>query len=248
MTQTSDDLAYLQKLGILVWVPVECYQQSSLAIQADDVGATTTQSAPVAKTLKADPKLSKPNWPGLKRTVADCTACALHKGRSQVVFGVGDDGARLMVIGEAPGVDEDRVGEPFVGRAGQLLNAMLQAIAYPRESVYIANVIKCRPPNNRTPQPEEIQHCLGFLEQQIALVKPQAILLLGKVAAHALLKTNLPLGQLRGPQQYLEIPVIVTYHPAYLLRNPLAKKQSWEDLKQLKGLMQSVSINVKQLT
>jgi DNA polymerase len=149
------------------------------------------------------------------------------------VFGVGDVNADWMLIGEAPGAEEDRRGEPFVGRAGKLLDAMLQAVGLAREKVFIANILKCRPPNNRDPRPEEVLACGNYLAQQINTVKPRLILALGRVAAQNLLKTETPIGKMRGKRYHygdLLVPVVVTYHPAYLLRSPRAKKKSWQDL------------------
>jgi DNA polymerase len=157
----------------------------------------------------------------------------LHQGRTQAVFGVGDTQARLMVIGEAPGADEDRQGEPFVGRAGQLLNAMLAAIGFARESVYIANIVKCRPPGNRDPHADEAAACQGYLHRQIELIGPSLILSVGRVSAHNLLQTDSPVGRLRGRTHRFQpgdIPLIVTYHPAYLLRRPEEKAKVWQDL------------------
>ncbi|NJO14706.1 MAG: uracil-DNA glycosylase [Thioploca sp.] len=175
----------------------------------------------------------KANWETLQQQVRACTACQLHQTRTQTVLGVGNRQADWMFIGEAPGVDEDAQGEPFVGRAGQLLNAMLYAIELRREEVYIANIIKCRPPNNRNPTHEESTRCNPFLQQQIALIKPKLIIALGRVAAQQLLATTEPIGQLRGRRfeyTYLGIPLIATYHPAYLLRRPTEKRRAWQDL------------------
>ncbi len=169
----------------------------------------------------------------LRARVAECHACALHATRSQTVFGVGDPHARLMIIGEAPGADEDRQGEPFVGRAGQLLNAMLAAIGFAREQVYIANIIKCRPPGNRDPHIEEAAACQPYLHRQIALIQPRLILSVGRISAHNLLGTDQSVGRLRGRVHRFDpgdIPVIVTYHPAYLLRRPAEKAKAWADL------------------
>lgn len=172
------------------------------------------------------------DWDALQAAVARCTTCDLHATRTQTVFGIGNRNADWMIIGEAPGADEDRQGEPFVGRAGQLLNNMLRAIGLQREQVYIANVIKCRPPNNRNPHVDEISQCLGYLQRQIALVKPRLILVVGRVAAHGLLKVDTPLGKLRGQvYRFCDTPVVVTYHPAYLLRTPRDKAKSWDDLR-----------------
>jgi DNA polymerase len=173
-------------------------------------------------------------WRVLQARVAGCTDCALHAGRTQTVFGVGDRQAEWMIIGEAPGADEDRQGEPFVGRAGQLLNAMLAALGLARDAVYIANILKCRPPNNRDPRPEEMAACEGYLQQQVALVQPRIILAVGGVAAKNLLKSDAPVGKLRGRRhEYGDtgIPLVVTYHPAYLLRSPKEKRKSWQDLR-----------------
>jgi DNA polymerase len=171
------------------------------------------------------------DWDALAVAVKDCTACGLRAGCTQTVFGVGDREARWLVIGEAPGADEDRQGEPFVGRAGQLLNSMLTAIGLKREQVYIANVLKCRPPGNRDPKPEEAETCRPYLERQIALIKPGIILALGRIAAQNLLNTETPIGKLRGGVHRLgDIPVVVTYHPAYLLRSPGEKRKAWVDL------------------
>jgi uracil-DNA glycosylase len=180
-------------------------------------------------------------WDRLAAEVRACTRCALHRGRTQTVFGVGRRDAELLVIGEAPGADEDRQGEPFVGRAGQLLNAMLRAIGLPRGEVYIANILKCRPPNNRDPQPEEASTCTPYLSRQIALVRPRAILAVGRIAAQWLLQSDAPIGRLRGRVfHYGEsgTPLIVTYHPAYLLRTPLAKATAWTDLVMVRDLLQ----------
>ncbi len=173
------------------------------------------------------------SWDELSAAVSGCTRCALCETRTQTVFGTGDRAARWFVVGEAPGADEDRAGEPFVGRAGQLLNAMLRAIGLARESVYIANVLKCRPPGNRDPRPDEAGECLGYLRRQLALVEPDVVLCVGRIAAHNLLGTDQALSRLRGRTHELaglRAPVVVTYHPAYLLRTPADKRKAWEDL------------------
>jgi uracil-DNA glycosylase len=174
----------------------------------------------------------------LAKTVSVCTRCALHQSRTQTVFGVGNPNAQLMFIGEAPGADEDAKGEPFVGRAGQLLNKIIAAMGMQREDVYIGNILKCRPPRNRDPQPSEVECCEAYLRAQIALIQPKYICALGRIAAHWLLKTEAPLGALRtGQHVYEGIPVIVTYHPAALLRNPAFKAPCWEDMKKLMALL-----------
>ena len=201
---------------------------------------------PVDEATSAD-QANKPEdkdriWHQLEQAVSSCTKCDLHQSRTQTVFGVGYRNARLLIIGEAPGKDEDLQGEPFVGRAGQLLNAMLAAIGLQREQIYIANVLKCRPPNNRDPRPEEAQACAPWLEQQIALIQPELILVLGRIAAHHLLNTDRSLASLRGrTHQYAGIPLIVSYHPAYLLRQPVEKRKSWQDLKYVKSLLKGGS-------
>lgn len=176
------------------------------------------------------------DWDALRSAVASCEACTLCKTRTQTVFGVGDQQTDWMVIGEAPGEQEDRQGVPFVGAAGQLLDNMLKAVGRSRtatgsEGAYIANVLKCRPPANRNPQPEEVAQCEPFLRRQVALVKPRIILLMGRFAVQSILQTQEPIGRLRGRvHQYEGVPVIVTYHPAYLLRTPTDKAKAWADL------------------
>ncbi|MGH7187331.1 MAG: uracil-DNA glycosylase, partial [Pseudomonadota bacterium] len=169
----------------------------------------------------------------LRGVVAGCRRCDLHRTRTQTVFGVGNPHPEWLIIGEAPGADEDRQGEPFVGRAGQLLNAMLAAIGLCREEVYIANILKCRPPQNRDPRPEEVACCEPYLRRQVALLAPRIILAVGRIAAQNLLAITTPIGKMRG-QVYalgaLGVPVVVTYHPAYLLRSPTEKRKAWQDL------------------
>ena len=204
--------AYLEALGIDVWVP------------RDHVDPEIEVAEPVVAADGLD-------WTALRDTVAACTRCKLHKSRTQTVFGVGNPNADWMIIGEAPGAEEDRRGEPFVGRAGKLLDEMLQAAGQGRESVFIANILKCRPPNNRDPEPAESAECRRYLERQIELVQPKIILAVGRIAAHLLLETDTPVGRLRGTTHYLDkTPLIVTYHPAYLLRSPSQKRKSWDDL------------------
>jgi uracil-DNA glycosylase len=209
---------YLEAMGIQRWVARK---------------AATGAVSPAAAEVSAKPAAESPAWDDLQSHVAACTRCSLHKTRTQTVFGVGNRFAQWMIIGEAPGADEDRQGEPFVGRAGQLLNEMLFAAGYARDQVYIANILKCRPPGNRNPLAEEIACCLDYLRQQIRLVQPKIILAVGGIAANSLLQTDARVGELRGKVHRLgteNIPVIVTYHPAYLLRSPLEKRKVWEDL------------------
>ena len=168
-----------------------------------------------------------------------CARCKLHTlGRRQVVFGVGNPNADLMFVGEAPGADEDIQGEPFVGRAGQLLTKIIEAIGMTRDDVYIANVIKCRPPQNRNPEPDEVEQCEPFLFRQIETIKPKVIVALGKFAAQSLLKTTDPITRIRGREyKYRDAILMPTYHPAYLLRNPSSKREVWEDMKRVRALL-----------
>ncbi len=187
--------------------------------------------------------------PALDACINMCLQCPLGSTRTKFVFGVGNPDARLMFVGEAPGADEDAQGEPFVGRAGQLLNKILAAISMKREEVYIANILKCRPPNNRTPIPEEVDACMPFLKKQIAIVKPQIIVCLGLTAAQNLLGISDSLGKLRGRKLTFEgIPLVVTYHPAALLRNPNWKPAAWEDFQAVQKFLAEHAGDVKEGT
>jgi len=214
---------------------------------APELQAAVVQSArerapaPAAAVISAAPSLplvarvaqiSDMGWPQLKQCVADCSACQLHKGRNKTVFGVGDEQADWMFVGEGPGADEDMKGDPFVGQAGKLLDSMLAAIKLKRgEKVYITNVVKCRPPNNRNPEAGEVEQCEPYLHRQIELIRPKLIVALGKVAAVNLLKREASVTSMRGKvHDYRGIPMIVTYHPAYLLRTLPEKARAWEDL------------------
>ena len=214
--------AYLEALGIELWRKRTTPQEVSGG-----------QRSEAPEGLRSDAPDGA--WETLRTAVRDCTKCSLHQTRTQSVFGVGDVRAEWLVIGEAPGAEEDRRGEPFVGRAGQLLDSMLKAIGLARgQNVYIANVLKSRPPGNRDPKPEEVASCLPYLIRQIELIRPVLILAVGRIAAQNLLATDLPLGRLRGRVHSfgpLNSPLIVTYHPAYLLRTPADKRKAWEDLK-----------------
>ena len=175
----------------------------------------------------------------IRADIGECTRCKLHTlGRNQIVFGVGNPNADLMFVGEAPGADEDVQGEPFVGRAGQLLTKIIEAIDLKREDVYIANVIKCRPPQNRNPEPDEVEQCEPFLFRQIDLIKPKVIVALGKFAAQCLLRTTDPITRIRGREfTYRDSILMPTYHPAYLLRNPSAKREVWDDMKRVRQIL-----------
>jgi DNA polymerase len=187
-------------------------------------------------------KRAEPGWIELKQAVPACTACGLHKSRMQTVFGVGDENADWMLIGEAPGAEEDRLGDPFVGQAGKLLDNMLAAIGLKRgENVYIANVLKCRPPGNRNPEPGEVEKCTPFLKRQIALIQPKLIIAMGRFAAQTLLASDATIASMRGRVfRYEGVPLIVTYHPAYLLRTLPDKAKAWADLLFAKKTMASL--------
>ena len=199
--------------------------------------AAAAPAAPVVQRQDPRPDIAALDWPALRDAVAACRACALCESRQQTVFGVGHPRAHWMIVGEAPGEQEDRLGEPFVGPSGQLLDNMLRALGLsrnagpPERQVFIANTLKCRPPNNRNPVPAETALCAPFLERQIALVQPRIIVAMGRFAAQALLASDEPLGKLRGRiHTYRGVPLVVTYHPAYLLRTLADKARAWQDL------------------
>lgn len=217
----SQDLhnEYLQAMGVQRWVVRE------------GVEDLVVDAVPEQQTATAEPVMQ--DWLALEAQVAGCQKCVLHESRTQTVFGVGNKDADWLIIGEAPGDEEDRQGEPFVGPAGELLAEMLFAAGLQREDIYIANILKCRPPANRDPLPDEVDCCQAYLQQQIALMQPQLIFAVGRIAAHNLLQKKEKLGDLRGKVHHYgetNIPVIVTYHPAYLLRSPLEKRKVWYDL------------------
>ena len=234
--------AYLAALGIDVY---RLRDRRRVAAEEAPAPVGAPQPPPVAAPDVASPPAANDDrWLTLAAEVSKCTRCELHRGRTQTVFGVGRRDARLLVIGEAPGAEEDRQGEPFVGRAGILLNAMLRSIGLARGDVYIANILKCRPPGNRDPRPEETAECTPYLERQIGLIAPHAALAVGRIAAQHLLQSDEPIGRLRGKVLSFgarRIPLVVTYHPAYLLRSPLAKSKSWQDLCLLRQLLKSGS-------
>ncbi len=241
MLSREQQLQYLEAMGIQAWTVRRVdhgtgTEQEPLPPEdpmvAVPVANTTTPVVPVPDVFNgAD--VADLDWSALEARVSECRLCDLHTSRTQTVFGVGNHNADWLVIGEAPGHDEDQQGEPFVGRAGQLLNAMLQAVGLQRDQVYIANILKCRPPNNRDPKPEEVACCEPYLLRQIELIQPRLILAVGRIAAQNLLNTQTPIGKLRGEvHQFRDtgIQLIATYHPAYLLRSPLEKRKSWQDL------------------
>lgn len=224
----ATEMRYLEAIGI----PVYRLRDTGTVTAADE--AATADGAATADDV------STAGWDELADRVSACTLCTLHQTRTQTVFGIGNRNAELMIIGEAPGADEDRQGEPFVGRAGQLLNAMLRAIGLVRQDVFIANILKCRPPNNRDPAPTETACCTPYLERQIALIAPRAVLAVGRIAAQHLLQSDQAIGRLRGQVLNFgakQVPIVATYHPAYLLRSPLAKSKAWQDLVLVKQLI-----------
>ncbi|MFZ2652384.1 MAG: uracil-DNA glycosylase [Burkholderiaceae bacterium] len=262
MRWSERQLAMLREMGLRVW-PVG----AAGSTDAQPAPAVPTASTPAATTLADDVTIDLPpdpgdreavrtsalpqavqsgprpagvetmDWGALREAVAKCTACKLCHGRKQTVFGTGSTRAQWLIVGEAPGEQEDLAGEPFVGKSGQLLDAMLRSIgltrglAEPQHQVYIANTIKCRPPGNRNPAPDELAQCEPFLIRQLALLQPRIIVAMGRFAVQSLLRSTEPVGRLRGRvHRYQGVPLIVTYHPAYLLRNPEDKARAWDDL------------------
>ncbi len=250
--------AMLREMGIHLWQDSTRQEPDAVAAplvtptppveapSASPAQKPRVMSAPAEPVLRAPPRaesgqrpagIDTMDWPQLRAAVEGCKACRLCEGRTQTVFGTGSIQAQWMVVGEAPGEQEDRQGEPFVGKSGQLLDAMLRAIQLTRgeapasQQVFIANTLKCRPPGNRNPQPDELAQCEPFLIRQIALLKPRLILAMGRFAVQSLLRSDEPVGRLRGRvHHYQGVPLIVTYHPAYLLRNPEDKARAWDDL------------------
>ncbi|MCG7946878.1 MAG: uracil-DNA glycosylase [Candidatus Thiodiazotropha taylori] len=242
---------YLRMMGVTQWrlrhaEPDDAISQAVVEAEADVTQAE--QPAPVGDAFQPTESLDvaedRSAWLTLRQQVKACRQCGLRAGCSQTVFGVGDEQADLLVIGEAPGADEDRQGEPFVGRAGQLLNGMLLAMGFKREAVFIANIVKCRPPDNRDPAAEEALACQNYLLRQIALIQPKLILSVGRISAQNLLQTDIAVGKLRGRVHTFgetNIPLVVTYHPAYLLRSPEQKSKAWQDLQLALSVLGSVS-------
>lgn len=247
----------LELAGIRVWTPVSGADRSGgagaelsparrrqhapAAAAAEQSGAART--SPPTRPQPGQSSAEPPELAALRSKVAACTGCALHAGRRQTVFGAGNPKAEWMFVGEGPGQEEDRLGEPFVGRAGKLLDAMLKAMKLDRTKAYIANIVKCRPPNNRNPSLDEAAACIPYLRRQIELIEPRLIVALGAVAAQRLLETERPVGKLRGAlhrASRLACPVLVTYHPAYLLRSPGQKRNAWEDLKRAMREMEAL--------
>jgi len=252
MRWSDRQLAMLREMGVRVWAaqdepagaPIVAEEADAAVVAPPSVTAPAhAPLAPPRPLVMAAPGAALPTgiatmaWPELRATVAACTACTLCESRTQTVFGVGHERAHWMIVGEAPGEQEDRQGEPFVGKSGQLLDNMLRAIALtraeaePARQVYIANTLKCRPPGNRNPAPAELAACEAFLIRQVQLVQPKIILAMGRFAVQSLLRSTEPIGRLRGRvHHYQGVPLIVTYHPAYLLRNLDDKAKAWDDL------------------
>jgi uracil-DNA glycosylase family 4 len=248
---------YARAFGLDLWrrrgLPVEAAPAATATpATASAPGAALTAETAVAvermapATVPPSAALEREaafDWPELMARVAACTRCGLSATRRNTVFGVGNRSADWLIVGEAPGAEEDAQGEPFVGRAGQLLNAMLRAVGLAREQVFIANVLKCRPPGNRDPQPLEAQECMPYLERQIELLQPKVMLAVGRIAAHNLLRSDARVGDMRLKVHAFgvrRVPLVVTYHPAYLLRSPGEKRKAWEDLKFARGVCAGV--------
>jgi uracil-DNA glycosylase family 4 len=250
MPWTERQRALLSAMGIAVWAPAAARRDenagapaptaspepSKRPVQVDAPAVRSGHERDDARSVR-EGEIAALDWPQLRERVAACRACRLCEGRRQTVFGVGNQQAHCMIVGEAPGENEDLQGEPFVGAAGQLLDRMLQAIgltrasAEPAQQVYIANTLKCRPPRNRNPEPDELALCSAYLRRQIELVQPHLLLAMGRFAVQTLLDSSEPIGRLRGRvHRFGERPVVVTYHPAYLLRNPADKARAWADL------------------
>ena len=213
---------YLREMGLTPWTLIT--DARVIARQQTDL---------VSSELESPGEVALSDWTSLQQQVGNCMRCSLHETRKTTVFGEGDPKADWLLVGEAPGAEEDRQGLPFVGRAGQLLNRMLFSVDLSRDEVFVANVLKCRPPDNRDPFGEEVNACESFLHRQVESIQPKIILAMGRFAAQALLRTDQAIGQLRGRvHRYpaYDIPLVVTYHPAYLLRSPQAKAKAWEDL------------------
>jgi uracil-DNA glycosylase len=226
----------LAEMGIRLFEPdrLPATEDASAQVVAREAAPAISPQPvrPVSAPAQARPEIELLEWDALEQAVVACRACRLCEGRTNTVFGVGDIQADWLIVGEAPGENEDLQGEPFVGQAGKLLDNMLKALGLDRSNkVYIANVLKCRPPGNRNPQPDEVAQCEPFLRRQVQLLQPRIILAMGRFAAQTLLATNEPIGKLRGrAHQYSGVPVVVTYHPAYLLRNLPDKAKAWADL------------------
>jgi uracil-DNA glycosylase len=231
----AEHLRYYQELGVEGVSRDAQWRRREAPMRSVPAAAPTSETIPDAPQRLIIPLTdvsAADRLIAIRQDIGDCTRCKLHSGRTNLVFGVGNPEAALMFVGEGPGADEDEQGEPFVGRAGQLLTQIIKAMGFAREDVYIANVVKCRPPNNRNPEPDEIAQCTPFLQAQIASIQPKVIVALGKFAAQTLLGVETPISRLRGQFHELGDTVVMpTFHPSYLLRTPAAKREVWEDMK-----------------
>ena len=240
MAWTDRQRQMLQAMGLRLWAPAQAPVPDEPVAPQVAVKVAVQEAPPGLPMPLPDERaaaIAAMPWPALREAVAQCTACGLCQSRRQTVFGVGHVNAHWMIVGEAPGEQEDQKGEPFVGPAGHLLDSMLHALqltreeAPPERQVYIANTLKCRPPRNRNPEPQELARCEPFLMRQIELIRPKLILAMGRFAVQALLRSSEPIGKLRGRvHRYQGVPLVVTYHPAYLLRNLADKSRAWDDL------------------
>ena len=247
LRQIAEHLRFYEELGVVgisrerAWREREAQGPRPKAQEGQSgVEAESSENLGLRPGALGPPSAPFESLSALRAHIGDCTRCKLHKlGRRQVVFGVGNPNAKLMFVGEGPGADEDQQGEPFVGKAGQLLTKIIEAIGLKRSDVYIANVIKCRPPNNRNPEPDEVATCQPFLFAQLDLIKPKIIVALGTFAAHALLGSDAPISRLRGRVQNYRggAKLIPTFHPAFLLRTPERKRDVWEDMKKVRALL-----------
>jgi DNA polymerase len=229
--QAKEHLAWLER-GQVAGLPKKPRANASTHTSANANASTNVNANHGARGLQL-----------IREDLGDCTRCKLHPLRKNIVFGVGNPEAPLVFIGEAPGAEEDKQGEPFVGAAGQLLTKMIEAMGFAREDVYICNILKCRPPGNRNPEPDEIAQCEPFLRRQLAALRPRIMVCLGKFAAQCLLRSDAPISRLRGSfHEYEGIPLMPTFHPAFLLRNPSAKREVWEDLKQVMAELDRLGI------
>jgi DNA polymerase len=254
MGTVSDDLIahlrYYAEIGVdgasrnPAWRRRESSEARTTAESSADAVPAATAGTTIQARSRADAPVSiarsrEEALAAVRADIGDCTRCKLHAGRTNIVFGVGNPDSPLMFVGEGPGADEDEQGVPFVGRAGQLLTQIIKAMGYERDDVYIANVVKCRPPGNRNPEPDEIERCEPFLLRQIEIIQPKVVVALGKFAAQTLLRTADPISRLRGRFHRLrDTRVMPTFHPSYLLRNPSAKREVWDDMKQVMAVLQ----------
>jgi uracil-DNA glycosylase len=244
MAWSERQVAMLDLMGVRVWQPQPPLPLQSFELEAAidvaqkvSLSQVLSHSQDKAQSISVQPSIATMEWAALRGAVKNCTACTLCSHRQQTVFGIGHEQAHCMVVGEAPGEQEDLKGEPFVGKSGQLLDNMLRAVGLsrapggPHQQVYIANTVKCRPPSNRNPDAAELAQCSPYLLRQVALVRPRVIVAMGRFAVQSLLRSTEPLGRLRGRLHAFEgVPLVVTYHPAYLLRNPEDKARAWSDL------------------